>query len=81
MESPSLHLEDAPRYVMRPAHRSSALSMSRKHGGYSIVCTEAAQVSISSVQNASAMPPSWLRESRAVRLRACTHSAVFPLKR
>ena len=51
---------------------------------YSIVCTRCGQVSggsCSSVQNASAMPPSWLRESYAVRRRAATHSAVLPEKR
>ena len=54
----------------------AALSMGGGEGRYargavySIVCTRCGQVSegsCSSVQNASAMPPSWLRESLAVR--------------
>ena len=68
----------------------AALSMDGGEGRYargavySIVCTRCGQVSggsCSSVQNASAMPPSWLRESFAVRWCAATHSAVLPEKR
>ena len=87
MESPSLYSEDVPRYVMRPAHPvcpqyEQAAGRLCSAGRYSIVCRQGAQVSgCSSVQKASAMPPSWLKDSWAVRWCACTQSAVLPEKR
>ena len=54
-------------------------------GDHSILCSGEAQVSgrsaCSRTQNASAIPPSWLRESRACSPRCSTHSAVRPVKR
>ena len=67
---------------------SSGLIMDRPGAGYGtrgqlalIVCRRENQVSVSRMQKASAMPPSWLRESFALRWRSSIHRALPPEKR
>lgn len=67
---------------------SSGLIMDRPGAGLCIrgqlaliVCRRENQVSVSRMQKASAMPPSWLRESFALRWRSSIHWALPPEKR